>query len=281
MLKKLLKYDFKSVFKYWWIAAVSATALSVLGGFCLKILVDSTAEETVFQPPEVLTISSSLLLMLTVMAISAFSVISAILLFVRFYKNFFTDEAYLTFTLPVKRSTHLNSKLILGFVTQLATGAVIILDAALIIVIGLADKIFKKEVWEEFILLAKEFFKEVDGYFWVFLLETLFIMLIISIAGLLFIYACITFASMITKKAKLITAIGIYYGATSVVSFVFSMIYLFGVDTIITFLDKLPENSANLIIVLIALVVLLFVAMICTLLYTFEQWMLDRKLNLA
>lgn len=281
MLKKLLKYDFKSVFKYWWIAAVSATALSVLGGFCLKILVDSTAEETVFQPPEVLTISSSLLLMLTVMAISAFSVISAILLFVRFYKNFFTDEAYLTFTLPVKRSTHLNSKLILGFVTQLATGAVIILDAALIIVIGLADKIFKKEVWEEFILLAKEFFKEVDGYFWVFLLETLFIMLIISIAGLLFTYACITFASMITKKAKLITAIGIYYGATSVVSFVFSMIYLFGVDTIITFLDKLPENSANLIIVLIALVVLLFVAMICTLLYTFEQWMLDRKLNLA
>jgi hypothetical protein len=281
MLKKLLKYDFKSVFKYWWIAAVSATALSVLGGFCLKILVDSTAEETVFQPPEVLTISSSLLLMLTVMAISAFSVISAILLFVRFYKNFFTDEAYLTFTLPVKRSTHLNSKLILGFVTQLATGAVIILDAALIIVIGLADKIFKKEVWEEFILLAKEFFKEVDAYFWVFLLETLFIMLIISIAGLLFTYACITFASMITKKAKLITAIGIYYGATSVVSFVFSMIYLFGVDTIITFLDKLPENSANLIIVLIALVVLLFVAMICTLLYTFEQWMLDRKLNLA
>lgn len=281
MLKKLLKYDFKSVFKYWWIAAVSATALSVLGGFCLKILVDSTAEETVFQPPEVLTISSSLLLMLTVMAISAFSVISAILLFVRFYKNFFTDEAYLTFTLPVKRSTHLNSKLILGFVTQLATGAVIILDAALIIVIGLADKIFKKEVWEEFLLLAKEFFKEVDGYFWVFLLETLFIMLIISIAGLLFTYACITFASMITKKAKLITAIGIYYGATSVVSFVFSMIYLFGVDTIITFLDKLPENSANLIIVLIALVVLLFVAMICTLLYTFEQWMLDRKLNLA
>ncbi len=281
MLKKLLKYDFKSVFKYWWIAAVSATALSVLGGFCLKILVDSTAEETVFQPPEVLTISSSLLLMLTIMAISAFSVISAILLFVRFYKNFFTDEAYLTFTLPVKRSTHLNSKLILGFVTQLATGAVIILDAALIIVIGLADKIFKKEVWEEFILLAKEFFKEVDAYFWVFLLETLFIMLIISIAGLLFTYACITFASMITKKAKLITAIGIYYGATSVVSFVFSMIYLFGVDTIITFLDKLPENSANLIIVLIALVVLLFVAMICTLLYTFEQWMLDRKLNLA
>lgn len=281
MLKKLLKYDFKSVFKYWWIAAVSATALSVLGGFCLKVLVDSTAEEAVFQPPEVLTVSSSLLLMLTIMALSAFSVISAILLFVRFYKNFFTDEGYLTFTLPVKRSTHLNSKLILGFATQFATSAVIILDIALIVAIGLADKIFKKEIWEQFTLLAKEFFKEVDAYFWVFLLETLLIMLIVSITSLLFIYACITFASMITKKAKLITAIGIYYGATGVVSFVVSMLYMFGIDTIVNFLDKLPENSANLIIVLIALVVLLFVAMICTLLYTFEQWMLDRKLNLA
>lgn len=281
MLKKLLKYDLKSIFKYWWIAAVSATALSVLGGFCARILVDAASEEIEIAPPAVLTVSATLLLILAIMALGAFSLISLILLFVRLYKNFFTDEAYLTFTLPVKRSTHLNSKLILGLITQFATSAVIILNAALIIVIGFAEELFKKEVWEEFIKGLQEVLKEADVYFWIFAVEMLLISLLVSFASLLFIYACITFASMITKKAKIITAIGIYYGATGIVSFVVQMIYLFGIDNIITLIDKLPDNLEGLVVVLIALVVLLFVAMICALLYTFEHWMLDRKLNLA
>jgi hypothetical protein len=39
----------------------------------------------------------------------------------RFYQNFRTDEAYLTFTLPVKRKTLLNSKLLATVITFLAT----------------------------------------------------------------------------------------------------------------------------------------------------------------
>ena len=38
MLKKLLKYDLKSVFKYWWIAAVTSIGLSALGGLCISIV---------------------------------------------------------------------------------------------------------------------------------------------------------------------------------------------------------------------------------------------------
>ena len=38
MLKKLLKYDFQSVFKYWWIAALVSFVLSIGGGICIKLL---------------------------------------------------------------------------------------------------------------------------------------------------------------------------------------------------------------------------------------------------
>ena len=36
MLGKLLKYDFKSVWRVWWIAAVSALGASVIGSFALR-----------------------------------------------------------------------------------------------------------------------------------------------------------------------------------------------------------------------------------------------------
>ena len=44
-----------------------------------------------------------LLVIACVMAIIASAVVTELLVFVRFYKNFFTDEGYLTFTLPVSR----------------------------------------------------------------------------------------------------------------------------------------------------------------------------------
>jgi hypothetical protein len=86
---------------------------------------------------------------------------------------------------------------------------------------------------------------------------------------------------MITKKAKLITASGIYYGASGILSFVVQMLYLFGLTNINKFLTDLPEAMISPIVCLMGLVVLLFIAVFCTLLYTFEHWMLDRKLNLA
>lgn len=45
MLKKLLKYDLKAVFKYWWIAAISTLGLSVLGGFAVTVLRDTVSTE--------------------------------------------------------------------------------------------------------------------------------------------------------------------------------------------------------------------------------------------
>ena len=281
MLRKLLKYDFKSVFKYWWIAGLTSLALSVLGGFCIKILVDANSDSVTIQPPAVLTVSATLMVILSSMALVAFALISMILVYVRFFQNFFTDQAYLTFTLPVKRTTHLNSKLILGTVTEIATLLVAMLNVATMLVIGFAEQIFKEEFWKEFLEAFEAFIKEVDGYFVIMVIEALLFVLLSCVFATLFTYACITFASMITKKAKVITAIGIYYGASGILSFVVQMLYLFGLTSVNKFLTNLPKAMVSPVICLMGLVVLLFIAVFCTLLYTFEHWMLDRKLNLA
>ena len=107
MLKKLLRYDFKSVLRYWWIAAVSTVGLALVGGWSISVF------ENQKQLPEMLYVVATLAAIVAVLGGVAFAIMTVILLFSRFYKNFFTDEGYLTFTLPVTRTSLLNSKLML------------------------------------------------------------------------------------------------------------------------------------------------------------------------
>ena len=98
---------------------------------------------------------------------------------------------------------------------------------------------------------------------------------------MLLIYICITLASIIAKKAKVITAIGIYYGAYTAVSFAAQMVYVFGLLFLGNTLTGISDAALMGVIALILLVILAFVAALCVILYLVEYYMLDKKLNLA
>ena len=89
MLKKLLKYDFQSVMKYWWIAAISSLALSFVGGGCVSLL---TREKEL---PDLVYPFIIFALILVILSFVVFYLMTFIFVFVRFYRNFFTDEGYL------------------------------------------------------------------------------------------------------------------------------------------------------------------------------------------
>ncbi len=279
MLKKLLKYDLKAVFKYWWIAAISSLGLSALGGICITIL--SNQNDGGISPPQILIVSAILMLILAIIGIIAFSLISLILIFIRFYKNFFSDEGYLTFTLPVKRTQQLNSKIILSTVTQICTSLFICLNFTIMLVIGFSKHVFTQEFWEKIVIFVEELFDLIDGYVAIYIIEIILLLVISMVFSNLFIYACITFACMITKKAKVITAIGIYYVANGIFTFLLQIFFLFSMRSLSTLFAKLPENSLEPAIAILGLGILLVLALFCAILYTFEYWMLDRKLNLA
>lgn len=274
MLKNLLKYDFKAVLKYWWIAALSCFALSFVGGGCITILNTDRELPGLVYP---LTIIG---LILVIISFVVFSVLSVIFVYVRFYKNFFTDEGYLTFTLPVKRSQLLNAKLIMSVGTMLLTGVVCMINALIIICIGFSDVIFSRNFWEEFRTMIDTIVNEVGFYLVIYSVETLVIILLSVIFSTLFIFCCITFASIITKKAKVLVAIGIYYVANGIFSFVGQIFYLFGISSLTNWISALPMDRIYTLIALILLGLISFFGMLCALLYTLQYWMIDRKLNL-
>ena len=76
MLAKLLKYDFKSLLKYWWIAAISSIGLSILGGSCITLI--NTEREL----PSVVYVTATFGILATVLGMSAFMNLITILIFV-------------------------------------------------------------------------------------------------------------------------------------------------------------------------------------------------------
>ncbi|MBR5247275.1 MAG: hypothetical protein IKV25_07895 [Clostridia bacterium] len=276
MLRKLLKYDFKAVFRYWWIAALSSVALAFAGGWSISVF---TSEKAL---PTAVIVLAILVAIIAVLGVFAFSLLTVIFVYSRFYKNLFTDEGYLTFTLPVKRSQLLNSKLITGIVAGSLTGFVLLIDVIIALCVGLPDIFFNAELIRSFIdEVALEIIRETGFYLVIYILEALLLFILVGIFSNLFIFCCITIGSIIAKKAKIITAIAIYYVANSVFTFVIQIFMLFGVDAVTGWIAGIEENLFCPIFALIMLCGILFIGTVCTMLYSLQYWMLDRKLNLA
>lgn len=275
MLRKLLKYDFKAMFKYWWIAALISILLSLIGGGCISLLQSDKVL------PDAINIIAILILVLIIFGYAAFSFVTVILVFTRFYKNFYTDEGYLTFTLPVKRAQLLNSKLIMSTFAMFATGLMCVINVCLMLCIGFFDEIFSKAFWDELAYIFSYLSDVLGAYLLVYMIEILLLIILYIVFSNLFLFCCITFASIITRKAKVITAIGIYYGVSSVCTFIVQIFLSFGVDSLSYWLSGISVAAEQGIFALILLCILLFVALLCSLLYTLQYWMMDRKLNLS
>ncbi len=268
MLKKLLRYDLKFIFRYWWIAAISCTALSAVGGICFSLLLE--------KPPHALiTLLLVLPIIFAVIGWVVFAVLSYLVIYIRFYKNFFTDEGYLTFTLPVNIGSLLNAKLLSAVITEISTLLVLGLDVFLMIALGGGEGLF--ELLEP---ILEGFFENVDIYFYIFVAEGLVWMLVSSLFSALFLCCCITFGSIITKKAKVPAAIGIYYVANCVFTGFIQFIALFSLPVLAEKIFALPQNTHGILIVLVLLALILCSGLVCLLLYALQYWMLHRKLNL-
>lgn len=128
MLKKLIKYDFKALNRY----------LLLIHGF---LLISALAVR--FFLTERLSISvmenqtGSMLLVgifiLYSLLIGATSFATTLLIAIRFYKNLYSDEGYLTFTLPVSRSQLLLSKTIAGVIWCFINQVLIMASLAIVI----------------------------------------------------------------------------------------------------------------------------------------------------
>ena len=269
MLKKCLRYDIKSVFVYWIFGAIAMLIMSIPGGLALRSQEIHINDAKHF-PWEIFV------LMIVYFVGIAFFILTEILVYVRFYKHFFTDEGYLTFTLPVKRRTLFTSKVLNGVIFQAASIAVII--ASVIIMTLFIPPSFEDEIITDAVggFIA-------DGWIIAYLLECFVLFVILLFSSILSTYLIITIGATIVRKNKILVTIGIGYGVsfvTSILSYIITFGAIFYAASVAVVFPNGPSNVFLFIFLIIALVIaiVLTVAIIMGLV---TLRIIERKLNLA
>lgn len=283
MFGKLLKYDRVSVARIWGFLAVGVLAVSVFGSVLFRFVSYAFEHDMPF-----FGVVGMLFLVVCVIAVISSVPVTQILCYIRFYKNFFTDEGYLTFTLPVKRRTLLLAKTVNAL---LWSGLhILLLLVCGLIVITFAPPpekghFFNFIVWEGLLELLSGAWEELGVWLIVYLLEVLLMVACSLVYSFSLVHYCITVGAVLAKKHKLLAAIGIYYIANMISQFLIQFAIVLGsmyvLDGLVSYFETASPFEVKAAAALILLIVCTMAAAPACTVYCMTLGNLERKLNLA
>ena len=288
MLKKCLKYDFAALMRTWWILAVSMLGAGVLAGLGFRFFSQCMVADNVNEGLAILSAFVALGSYFCILAMIMGMTVSFILIFWRIYTHFYTDEGYLTFTLPVKRSTLYLSKVIMATVLEAATVGVLILGILFIVLVVPPTEGGEFFISMDWLAGIGDFLRglvDLAGWWlllWVPVACAIVVLVALFQTGL--IYLCITIGAVVAKRHKLIAAIGIYYGVNMAVGIVGEILLLLlasGIAAIILAAAAAGGAVMGLTITAILFIIALALAVLSAILHFMTVNKLERKLNLA
>lgn len=285
MFRSLLKHDMRAIWRKWWIMLILLPGLALAAGAALHVLQANPHGPVgmIFQ------ILSALFLVVAYIALFGSSFYAVILVYTHFYKSLYTDEGYLTFTLPVTKGQILASKTVNAFFwTSIHTLLIVGCLAIVVLMIpqGNSDMSPILDLFAELgSMITDDLWRDMGGWLIVYAVELALLVALSVLLTVALVHLCITFGSMVAKKAKMLAAIGIYYGFNVVLTTAFELIVLLGIDPFISGLFELllplPDQTVYLAFALMALIVCVIVATLAAVVYFITQNILERKLNLA
>lgn len=261
MFTKLLKHEWRATREMLGTLCLICLGASLLGGGTMRYLISASYQDAEQNVIVVLNV----LAMVAAMIVVAVAGVAALFLYIgRFYKSRFTDEGYLTFTLPV--STHQN---LLASMANTAIGMVIVcllicVSLGVWLMIGFsAIPGFYQTVWEKLPELWEAVLRVCGQMPWKYVGLFLLNVLTGFVCELVVLMLSVTIGSVLAKKHKILAAVGVYYG----INVVMAMGAFSGADGklwILRFLGSTP----------------VLMAVISVAGYFLMYYLIDKKLNL-
>lgn len=239
MFGKLLKYEWRANSKLFGLLSLIALGLGLVGGVVIRgmFLVGENVQDD-------LTLAMSMMglfgmVMICMVLIGVYMTAVNYINYFRFYKHKFTDEGYLTFTLPVTAEQLFWSSFVNIMLWMLIATVVAAISAAVMLTIGVGPAVVDaiREIvqmygWPEVTLEA---WRELFDILWqsvqIILEEGLALrgaplyygmsasqVIVAPVYNTILTMACITVGSVLVKRMKLLLSVGIYAGFTSVVA---------------------------------------------------------------
>lgn len=132
MLGKLIKHEWLSTWKVPTILCIYLGILTILG--CISFLSPIWKTDSY-----IISIVAVLSLLLYILSLFAISITVFVYFIIRFYRNMYTSEGYLTHTLPVKPGEHIFAKGLIYFIWMLITIIAMFSSVALLIITAVSS----------------------------------------------------------------------------------------------------------------------------------------------
>ena len=255
MLLKLLKYDFRAMWKQFSLIWGAALALALVNRFVL------------FRDTDNAILSEDGLFMLAFVAvIVAMFVIAVIFVVNRFSKGLLGNEGYLMHTLPVRPWQLVTSKLICGVVTWVGCGVVAFISPVLMLPLNLPD-LLQFPFWSDI-------FRGIMKHPGMLVLMAEFCMVFLSFIVLLVasMYLAMAVGHLFSRHRRLISVaafIGLYILIADLYERAFSVRF------VQSLMDAATVNAYSSMLAAIAIMLVpavIFLALVC--------WILDHRLDL-
>ncbi len=273
MFAKLLKHEFQATKGTLGVLTLAMLGVGLVAPFTLRAFTafGNQLDESDSILAAILMFAMGGLMMVFAVSLAVYMLVVLLNLLNRFYKNKFTDEGYLTFTLPVSTeqifwSSFLNMLIWLVIATVVLIVVIFwfilfgtaqdgIINTEVFTAIGEMFEIFNGPEWEMIIARIEE---QLGGSLSGMGTIMLLLMLVSPFYAIIVPMACITVGSTFAKKHKLLCAFGIYYGinaVTSVFTNTFSSVMMFVTSDVTQVMGMLNGSLVLALIVSLALTI--------------------------
>ncbi|MGF7145748.1 hypothetical protein HNQ56_004191 [Anaerotaenia torta] len=260
MLGKLLKHEFKASGRIILPLYLVLAVLTLMNRITFSL-----------RGEKIMNIISNFLIFTYVISIIAVVAVSFVIVVLRFYRNLMLDEGYLMFTLPVKTSQLITSKLIaasiwtlLSFLATIASVSIVFFSLDRIGLLG--------SLWDSILLSLGQYLS--SGQITLFFTELIISVILQMINSLLMIYTSIAIGQL-SNGHKLLGSVAAYVGISTVLQTIVSVIaVMFG--------TLFPSIIADVSSVVTTVLPLTFIYNLVSgaLFYAVTHFILKKKLNL-
>lgn len=213
MVKKLLKYEFSAFGKSILPMEIILIAIAAFQRV-LQLFENDSTTYTIFN------VSSIIML---VVAMIVCIVMTVALCIVRFYKNMFTAEGYLTLTLPVTHTQHIFAKLITAVCACVASVISVIVAG----IIATAGDVFH-EIVKAGVYFLKLMQNEIHWHLSAYALEIIVLLIVAIASNFLLYYTCMTIGQM-AHKNRVLASFGVYFAyyiLTQILGTIFIIVFV-------------------------------------------------------
>lgn len=267
MLKKCLKHEWKATWKS--MAGINGAALilGLFGGLGIIGLLNN------MRIPDVIVV---LYTFAYVVILIASAIVTYLLMASRYYKSIFTDEGYLTNTLPLTSDQKILSKFLIFFFWSLINIICISGSIALLIAPMLSEALEQTNGTADILMRELEFaFTSIAHELGFANLPMMVIFLIaISLISLMYtimmIYTCISLGNLFSSH-KILATVLIYFGLNMILQAAISGI---------TVIDVLLRAESSAVFSLTMLIYALIELALSVVFYFINRFIIDKKLNL-